>query len=74
MLTGLMKGGGVVGEKLTMADKRGGGGGVGEMLTMADKGERRVWTPPFLADITKLLEKLVKLDGVGFVHITSSTD
>ena len=73
MLTGLMKGGGVVGEKLTMADK-GGRDGVGEMLTMADEGERRVWTPPFLADITKLLEKLVKLDGVGFVHITSSTD
>ena len=28
-----------------------GGGGVGEMLTMADKGGRGVLDPPFLADI-----------------------
>ena len=38
-----MKGGGGVGEMLTMAEK--GGRGVGEILTMA------VWTPPFLADL-----------------------
>ena len=48
-MTGLKKGGGGVGEMLTMTDK--GGRGVGEMLTMTDKWGRGVWTHPFLADI-----------------------
>ena len=44
MLTGLTKGGGVVGEILTMADK--GVRGVGEMLTIADEGGRGGLDPP----------------------------
>ena len=46
-LTQKRKGGGSANaDKLTK-----GGGGVGELLTMADKGGRGVWTPPLLADI-----------------------
>ena len=40
MLTGLTKGGGEVGEIMTMADE--GERGVEDLLTMADKGARRV--------------------------------
>ena len=49
MLTWLIKGGGRVGDMLTLADKE--GRGVGELLILAYKGGRRVWTPPFFADV-----------------------
>ena len=57
MLTGLTKGGGGVGEMLTMADKV--GSGVGEMLTTADKGGRGGLDHPILA--VNICEQPLKL-------------
>ena len=65
ILTGLTKGGRVVGEIPTISDK--GERWVGKMLTMADKGGRGGLDPPFYADIiceqllTMYLYKYIKL-------------
>ena len=46
MLTWLIKGGGRVGDVLTLADKE--GRGVGELPRSVYKGGRGFWTPHFL--------------------------